>query len=168
MQLFLQLQPIQVSFTVVPTTYTEENEVKVDLVFETRVPAPVVVVTPPSVDYNDVVANGGTFFYLKNHGWIDAENVQMSFPGSASSPVVFSPGLPDCEDPAYFCPTILSPGQSTTAGTLGPLLAKIPSNATVKVPVYVAEREMEPQQRRRLFSGSCITLTISTSFTYPW
>ena len=41
-QVFLQLQTVTVSFTVVPTTYLEENEVVVDMVFETSVPAPVV------------------------------------------------------------------------------------------------------------------------------
>lgn len=53
-QIFLQLQVVQISFTVVPTTYTEETEVVVDLVFQTNVPAPVVsrgclVVRPTAV-----------------------------------------------------------------------------------------------------------------------
>ena len=41
-QVFLPLQTVSISFTVTPTTYTEVNNVVVDLVFQTNVPPPVV------------------------------------------------------------------------------------------------------------------------------
>ena len=51
-QIFLPLQTVSISFTVTPTTYTEVNDVVVNLVYQTNVPPPVVrMPSSPALHY---------------------------------------------------------------------------------------------------------------------
>ena len=109
--------------------------------------------------------------YLTNYGLIDALDVRMTFPGPASSPISFVPGLPDCTDPAFFCPTVLEPASEEGGAFLGPQLDKIPANATVKLPVQATAASQSLGRRLLLQSGGdsgCFTVVIATEFFYPW
>ena len=130
-----------------------------------------IVATPSYISASDLLNNGGAFVYLTNYGLIDALDVRMTFPGSASSPISFVPGLPDCTDPAFFCPTVLQPASVEGGTILGPQLDKIPANATVKLPVQASAASQSLARRRLLQSdgdSGCFTVVIATVFFYPW
>ncbi len=126
--------------------------------------------TPSYLSATEVLDNGGMFVFLTNHGLIDALDVRQTFPGSASGPLVLAPGLPECQDPSYYCPTVLEPAREADGLVLGPLLEKIPGGATVKLPVRVSTGALAPVQRRRLQGDfiECFASVIATAFVYIW
>lgn len=96
--------------------------------------------------------------------------VRMTFPDSTADPLAFVPGLPDCQDPDYFCPRVVEPARQADGLVLGPLLEKIPGNATVKLPMLITAREQLAPGRRRLQGNvvGCFASLISTAFSYIW
>ena len=95
----------------------------------------------------------------------------MTFPGESASPLAFTPGLPDCQDPAYFCPSVVETAREADGLVLGPLLEKIPGSATVKLPVLITARGMLAQGQGRRLQGDaieCFASLIATAFAYIW
>jgi fibronectin type 3 domain-containing protein len=80
----LEVNLVQVEWSVTPTTIQDQYQVTVTQTFETNVPAPVLVTEPASVTLPDMqpgqVYNGE--FTVKNYGLIAVDNPQVSFPTS--------------------------------------------------------------------------------------
>ena len=78
---FLAFQAITYSWEVVPTMIEDEYEINLVVVFETNVPAPVVVMsmpdTMPQLNFGEVYP---FLLIMTNHGLITAEDVEVTFP----------------------------------------------------------------------------------------
>lgn len=79
--IYLQYQGITYSWTVVPTEIEDEYTFELNVVYETNVPVPVVVIEAPKQlpEFEDTY----TFNYvITNHGLIDAYNLELHVPNS--------------------------------------------------------------------------------------
>ncbi len=70
---------VTVTFRVEPVPYTDRYEIKIEQTFETHVPAPVLVLNPVSLTFDNVVAGFETNFVVtgKNHGLIEMTDVEI-------------------------------------------------------------------------------------------
>ncbi|MCY2963358.1 MAG: Ig-like domain-containing protein, partial [Planctomycetota bacterium] len=78
---------VKYNFTVVPTTVPDRTQVTVEPVFETNVPAPVVVVDPPVFDFGDLVNLGDRKYVelkISNYGLIAANDVKLNIGQNAT------------------------------------------------------------------------------------
>lgn len=74
---FLNFQSITYSWDVVPTEIEDEYAIKTNVEYETRVPAPVVVVDfPEEIPYRDGIVN----VVVTNKGLIPAHNIEVNLP----------------------------------------------------------------------------------------
>ncbi|MEM1278516.1 MAG: Calx-beta domain-containing protein [Cyanobacteria bacterium P01_H01_bin.152] len=81
-QSFLSLQTVQYTWNVTPTEIEDRYTISVESVFETNVPAPVVTVDPPSIDFSSLDVVGEVMqidMTFTNHGLITANDVGLSF-----------------------------------------------------------------------------------------
>ena len=76
----LQRSLVTVTFQVRPVPFTDRYEIVIEQTFETFVPAPVLVFTPPKYDFTNVRPGFETtvIYELKNHGLIKIFNVEVS------------------------------------------------------------------------------------------
>lgn len=76
----LQRSLVSVTFQVVPVPFTDRYEIVIEQTFETFVPAPVLVMTPPKYDFGNVQPGFETtvIYELKNHGLIKVSDVEVS------------------------------------------------------------------------------------------
>ena len=85
-EVFLEYNPVTVAWSVVPTTIQDQYNIVLTAMFDTIVPAPVVVIDPPSVTLPDMKAgdvyNGE--FKIINHGLIRAEDVKLPPPADSA------------------------------------------------------------------------------------
>lgn len=95
----LDMQLVEVTWSVVPTTIEDEYEIQITQTFETNVPVPVLVTEPASVTLPEMqpgeVFNGE--YQIKNYGLIAAENVKMEYPASIEDydVEIFQSAIPD-------------------------------------------------------------------------
>lgn len=78
---FIAFQPITYSWEVIPTQVEDEYEIELVVVFETNVPAPVVIMNMP--DTMPQLSEGEIFPFiitLTNEGLITAQDVEIEFP----------------------------------------------------------------------------------------
>jgi hypothetical protein len=68
---------VTVNFSVVPVPYTDRYEITIEQTFETHVPAPVLVLTPPHMDFKNVSPGFEATYILtaKNYGLIQMTDV---------------------------------------------------------------------------------------------
>lgn len=81
---FLDYRLVTVEWTVTETTIQDRYEIVLRTLFETNVPAPVLVVTPASMSIPDL-SPGDVFqgeFTIKNEGLIQAQDLQLLMPRS--------------------------------------------------------------------------------------
>src|SRR5699024_10247555 len=71
---------VTITFNVVPVPFTDRYEIKLEMTFETFVPAPVLVVTPPQYTFNNVESglDATLMFTAKNEGLIRIFDVEIS------------------------------------------------------------------------------------------
>ncbi|HZO56184.1 MAG TPA: carboxypeptidase regulatory-like domain-containing protein, partial [Bryobacteraceae bacterium] len=71
---------VTVNFTVEPVPFTDRYDIKIEQTFETHVPAPVLVVTPPFLRFSNVVAGFEVTFIAvaKNHGLIQINDLAIT------------------------------------------------------------------------------------------
>jgi hypothetical protein len=82
---FLARQTVTYSFTVTPTTVADQYIFTIDSTFETQVPIPVVTIDPASLDLAQYPEPEFQVLYtVANHGLIEAEDVKLVFPSTAS------------------------------------------------------------------------------------
>lgn len=76
----LQRSLVTVTFQVRPVPFTDRYEIVIEQTFETFVPAPVLVFTPPKYDFKNVQPGFETtvIYELKNHGLIRIFNVDIT------------------------------------------------------------------------------------------
>jgi hypothetical protein len=70
---------VTVTFSVVPVPYTDRYEIVVEQTFETHVPAPVLVLNPPNMDFKNVGPGFEATFIVKvkNYGLIQMTDVSL-------------------------------------------------------------------------------------------
>ena len=70
---------VTVNFSVVPVPYTDRYEIVIEQTFETHVPAPVLVLTPPHMDFKNVGYGFEATYIMtaKNHGLIQMTDVTI-------------------------------------------------------------------------------------------
>jgi hypothetical protein len=70
---------VTVTFSVVPVPYTDRYEIKIEQTFETRVPAPVPVFTPPKYEFPSVQPGfeASVVYELTNHGLMSLKDVRI-------------------------------------------------------------------------------------------
>jgi large repetitive protein len=80
----LEVNLVTVEWSVTPTTIQDQYQVTINQIFETNVPAPVLVTEPPSITFPQMqpgqVFNGE--FTVTNYGLIAVDNVTVNFPTS--------------------------------------------------------------------------------------
>jgi len=117
---FLSRETIRYSFFVEPTTVEDSYSLRVESVFETQVPVPVVTIEPAAIDISQYP---GEEFQIevtvRNHGLIAADSVRIQIPG----------------------------GARFTATPLVNDLGRLPGGASVKVPILI-RRPLPPSGRR--------------------
>ncbi|MEW6157838.1 MAG: polymorphic toxin-type HINT domain-containing protein [Verrucomicrobiota bacterium] len=71
---------VTVTFRVEPVPFTDRYEIKIEQTFETHVPAPVLVLTPPVLEFRDVLPGFEANFVVKakNHGLIEMTDVTIT------------------------------------------------------------------------------------------
>lgn len=71
---------VTVTFTVTPVPFTDRYEITIEQTFETHVPAPVLIMTPPNYDFFNVEAGfeATVIHNIKNHGLVKALDMQIS------------------------------------------------------------------------------------------
>ena len=81
---FIERQAVIYTWSVTPTTYEDIYTISVVADFETRVPLPVVTVTPNEIDLDELEAGLITSIQLNitNHGLIRADNVGIQLPNN--------------------------------------------------------------------------------------
>lgn len=81
---FLSRETIRYSFFVEPTTIEDSYSLRIESVFETQVPVPVVTIEPAAIDISQYP---GEEFQIevtvRNHGLVDADSVRIEIPGGA-------------------------------------------------------------------------------------
>jgi hypothetical protein len=81
-QIFISKQLVKYTWKVEEVEIEDEYRVTLETTFETNVPAPVVTVTPSTIDVGDLVALGQTKIVnvtLENHGFIAAQESKFRF-----------------------------------------------------------------------------------------
>jgi len=79
--LFLSRNTVEYRWTVTPTEIEDRTRITVEAVFETVVPAPVVVVEPSVIDFAEFIAEVSQVdLKITNHGLIAANDAALSFP----------------------------------------------------------------------------------------
>ncbi|HTI72392.1 MAG TPA: fibronectin type III domain-containing protein [Candidatus Limnocylindria bacterium] len=70
---------VTVNFTVVPVPFTDRYEITIEQTFETHVPAPVLVLTPPNMDFRSVGPGYDATFLVtaKNYGLIQMTDLKI-------------------------------------------------------------------------------------------
>ena len=70
---------VTVNFTVVPVPFTDRYEITIEQTFETHVPAPVLVLTPPNMDFRSVGPGYDVTFLVtaKNYGLIQMTDLKI-------------------------------------------------------------------------------------------
>jgi hypothetical protein len=79
---FLSRQTVQYIWNVIPTEIEDKYNIRVESVFETDVPIPVVVIDPPLIDYGDLQVIGQVKqvdMTITNHGLIAAQDLKLQF-----------------------------------------------------------------------------------------
>ena len=84
---------VTVTFNVVPVPFTDKYEITVEMTFETHVPAPVLVVNPPFIDFTTFSSGYQTNFTVsvENYGLIQVTGVNISSAqanGAALTPLI--------------------------------------------------------------------------------
>jgi len=80
---FLSAQVVQYNFTVLPTQIPDQTQVQVNSVFQTNVPAPVIVVSPAVINFGNLNTVGQTEqinVTITNHGLIAAQGMTIGVP----------------------------------------------------------------------------------------
>jgi len=79
---FLQMEVVSYKFTVVPVYIKDTYTIEVKTIFKTNVPAPVIVWSPASVDWEAIRSGLVDEIQLTatNYGFIAVENVRVNFP----------------------------------------------------------------------------------------
>ena len=81
--MFLAVEFVKYSFTVVPTSVPEEYTIRVEQTFVTQVPAPVITVEPMVLDLEALAFAGPEsviYFTITNHGLISAFDTAFAMP----------------------------------------------------------------------------------------
>ncbi|HLS27150.1 MAG TPA: hypothetical protein VK041_00755, partial [Opitutales bacterium] len=70
---------VTIEFNVVPVPFTDRYEIKLEMTFETFVPAPVLTMTPPKYEFENLPANfeATVMFTLKNEGLIRMYDIEI-------------------------------------------------------------------------------------------
>ena len=79
---FLSRQTVQYVWTVEETEIEDRTRIRIETVFETDVPVPVVTIDPPQIDLGDLTEVGDTMqmeMTVENHGLIAANDVGLNF-----------------------------------------------------------------------------------------
>jgi hypothetical protein len=81
---------VTINFSVVPVPFTDRYEIKIEQTFETHVPAPVLIVDPPFVEYKDIEPGFEAYFLVnvKNFGLVKAHDVTISSADSGYATLV--------------------------------------------------------------------------------
>jgi large repetitive protein len=81
---FIDYETISFTWSVTPTTIPDRYEVYIQSTFQTLVPAPVVTMTPSSINIPEMVIGEviSGEIKVKNHGLVRADNVSLIFPES--------------------------------------------------------------------------------------
>lgn len=114
-------QAISVSWDVVETTTEDKYEVTTELVYETRVPVPVVTCTFPEVLDLETVRDGNDMLFnivLRNEGLITAQNVEVTIPqheGFEFTPLAEFSGFELAPEQSRVIPVYVSYAGSTPA-----------------------------------------------------
>lgn len=117
---FLSRETIRYSFFVEPTTVEDSYSLRVESVFETQVPVPVVTIEPAAIDISQYPGEEFQIeITVRNHGLIAADSVRIQIPG----------------------------GARFTATPLVADLGRLPGGASVKVPILI-RRPLPPSGRR--------------------
>ena len=79
---FIERQTVTYTWSVTPITFQDVYSISIEASFETRVPIPVVTVTPNEINLLELEADPLNSFQLNitNHGLIRADNVEIQFP----------------------------------------------------------------------------------------
>ena len=79
---FIQRQAVTYTWSVSPTTFEDTYTITLETDFETRVPQPVVTVTPTEIELEELELGlvDTLQFNITNHGLIRAENVEFELP----------------------------------------------------------------------------------------
>ncbi len=93
---FLPRQLVTYHFSVSPVVVEDRYDIRLEAVFETNVPAPVITVTPGLVNLQSFSAPAQHTFRISNHGLIAANNVRLRWTnGNGISITPLSPNLGD-------------------------------------------------------------------------
>ncbi len=76
---FLSRQLVTYNFVVSPVAVDDRYDIRLEAVFETNVPAPVITVDPGIVDLSTITDSKQVNFIITNHGLIAAKDVNLSF-----------------------------------------------------------------------------------------
>jgi Ca2+-binding RTX toxin-like protein len=79
---FLSRQTVKYIWRVTPTEIQDQYTISVESVFETNIPAPVIVMDPPLIDLNDLQVVGQEMqinMTVTNHGLIAANDIRLDF-----------------------------------------------------------------------------------------
>ena len=71
---------VTVTFDVVPVPFTDRYDIRLEMTFETRVPLPVLVMTPPKYSFENVEPGFETtvMFEIRNEGLVSINNVEIT------------------------------------------------------------------------------------------
>ncbi|MCK4658828.1 MAG: hypothetical protein KAV82_04835, partial [Phycisphaerae bacterium] len=112
---FMPRQVVNYSWTVIPIDYEDEYIITIEAVFETQVPAPVVVIEPTSIDLDALTLPAQIDFTITNYGLITADNVRFNV---------------DSNDAYELIPLVTEigdlPGGCTPADPFGPCRVTVP------------------------------------------
>ncbi|MCA9312277.1 MAG: hypothetical protein KDA21_13770, partial [Phycisphaerales bacterium] len=119
---FLPRELITYTWTVVPIEFTDEYEITLELEFATQMPAPVVVLEPGRIEFDELEYPAIVEFTLTNHGLITADNVTIGVEapaGMTATPLVEFlgdlPGMTTFNFPVLF--TEIDEGAASRAST---------------------------------------------------
>lgn len=77
---FISRELVEYNWTVVPVEVEDRTHIVIETIFETVVPAPVVTVTPSSIDLDEIQGDEAQIdFVIQNHGLIAARDMDISF-----------------------------------------------------------------------------------------
>ncbi|GIM00456.1 hypothetical protein Vretimale_5260, partial [Volvox reticuliferus] len=80
LRIFMSRNAVRASFTVVPTTFQEEVQIVVNVLYETFVPMPVIRFEPALLFIEDMVQQGSLKLYVHNTGLVAAFNSRLRIP----------------------------------------------------------------------------------------
>ncbi|MFH1725561.1 MAG: Ig-like domain-containing protein [Elusimicrobiota bacterium] len=108
---------VSYEWTVTPTTIQDEYEVKLDITFQTNVPAPALVIEPALVDlYLEPGTTAYVQYVITNRGQVAADDVEMSPPPNIQLPFTKIPRLGPGESVVIAAKVTRGEGCSSSVG----------------------------------------------------